>query len=70
MYDIDPPSRVLHLDAPRKASQPTALTDRQHLARLAQADPIGVRHSVGAAIVRPNTLARADGALARQIDAL
>lgn len=70
MYDIDPPARILRLDAPRKGTQPTALTDRQHVARLAQADPIAVRHSVGAAIVRLNMLARADGSLARQIDAL
>lgn len=70
MYDIDPPARVLRLDAPRKASQPTALSDRQHLAQLAQADSIAVRHSVGAAILRLNTLARADGSLARQFDAL
>lgn len=51
MYDIDPPARILRLDAPRKGTQPTALTDRQHLARIAQADPIAVRHSLGAAIV-------------------
>lgn len=70
MQDPFPPSPILRLDAPRKATQPTAPTDRQHLARLAQADPIAVRHSVGAAIIRLNTLARADGALARQIDAL
>lgn len=37
MYDIDPPSPVLRLSAPRKATQPTALTDRQHMARIAQA---------------------------------
>lgn len=53
---------------PRRATQPTAMTDRQHLARIAQADPIAVRHSVGAAIVRLNTLARADGVLAQRID--
>lgn len=70
MQDPFPPSPILRLGAPRRASQPTALTDRQHLARLAQADPIAVRHSVGAAIVRLNALARADGALARQIKAL
>jgi hypothetical protein len=70
MYDIDPPSPVLRLDAPRKATQPTALTDRQHLARLAQSDPIAVRHSAGAAIIRLNTLARADGFLAQRLDAL
>lgn len=123
---------------PRRATQPTALTDRQHMARIAQADaadsefreriiqkvgehhrrmvmaagpallravarnhgiawdgtfpikalppmdprflvevtieddadPIATRHSVGAAIVRFNTLARADGILAQRIDAL
>lgn len=52
---------------PRRATQPTALTDRQHMARIAQADPIAVRHSVGAAIIRLNTLARADGFLAQRI---
>lgn len=55
---------------PRKATQPTALTDRQHMARVAQADPIATRHSVGAAILRLNTLARADGVLAQRIDSL
>lgn len=55
---------------PRRATQPTALTDRQHMARVAQADPWTTRHSVGAAIVRLNTLARADGILAQRIDAL
>ncbi|WP_345820481.1 hypothetical protein ABC766_00270 [Methylobacterium fujisawaense] len=52
---------------PRRATQPTALTDRRHMARIAQADPIAVRHSVGAAIIRLNTLARADGFLAQRI---
>lgn len=33
MYDPDPPSPILRLDAPRKATQPTAQSDRQHLAR-------------------------------------
>ncbi|MET3481561.1 hypothetical protein [Methylobacterium sp. 1973] len=55
---------------PRRATQPTLLTDRQHLARIAQSDPIAVRHSVGAAILRLNTLARADGFLAQRIDQL
>jgi|UPI0004B5BF36 hypothetical protein len=40
------------------------------MARIAQADPWTTRHSVGAAIVRLNTLARADGILAQRIDAL
>ncbi len=55
---------------PRRATQPTALTDRQHMARIAQADPIAVRHSVGAAIIRLKTLARADGCLAQRLDTL
>ena len=54
----------------RKATQPTGLTDRQHLARLAQSDPIANRHSLGAAILRLRTLAEAEGSLAREIDAL
>lgn len=79
MYDIDPPSPILHLSAPRKASQPTRLTDRQHLARIVQADPIAVRHSVGADVVifracgaveRVRSLRVADGDLALQIDVL
>lgn len=63
-------SPVLPPQAPRRATQPTALTDRQHLARIAQADPWTTRHSVGAAIIRLNTLARADGVLAQRIDQL
>jgi len=70
MYDIDPPSPILHLSAPRKATQPTALTDRQHLARLAQPDPIANRHNVGAVIHQLKILAEADGSLARVIRAL
>jgi len=70
MYDIDPPNRILHLSAPRKATQPTALTDRQHLARLAQSDPIANRHNVGAVIHQLKILAEADGSLARVIRAL
>lgn len=70
MFDTDAPTRILRLDAPRKASQPTTSSDRQHMARIAQSDPIAVRHSVGAAIVHLNKLALADGWLARHIDAL
>jgi hypothetical protein len=70
MYDIDPPSPILHLSAPRKATQPTALTDRQHLARLAQSDPIANRHNVGAVIHQLKILAEADGSLAPVIRAL
>ncbi|MGX9980692.1 hypothetical protein [Methylobacterium fujisawaense] len=40
------------------------------MARIAQADPIAVRHSVGAAIIRLKTLARADGCLAQRLDTL
>lgn len=70
MYNIDPPSPLLRFDAPRKATQPTALTDRQHLARLAQADPIALRHSVGATIDNLRALAEADRSLAREIGKL
>jgi hypothetical protein len=70
MYDIDPPSPILLLSAPRKATQPTALTDRQHLARLAQSDPIANRHNVGAVIHQLKILAEADDSLARVIRAL
>lgn len=73
---------------PRKATQPTALTDRQHMARVAQADGFSARENVEyvlahpgipspealavarAAIIRLNTLARADGVLAQRIDSL
>ena len=70
MGDPFPGSPVLHLFAPRKATQPTALTDRQHLARLAQSDPIANRHNVGAVIHQLKILAEADGSLARVIRAL
>jgi hypothetical protein len=33
MYDIDPPSPILRLSAPRKAEQPTLKADAQHIAR-------------------------------------
>ena len=70
MRDPFPGSPVLHLSAPRKATQPTALTDRQHLARLAQSDPIANRHNVGAVIHQLKILAEADDSLARVIRAL
>ena len=62
---------------PRKATSPRAQTDRQHLARLAQADPIAVRHATGGDIVifrasgaveRIKALAVADGDLAYALD--
>jgi hypothetical protein len=33
MYDIDPPSPILRLSAPRNATQPTLQSDQQHIAR-------------------------------------
>lgn len=78
MFDIDPPGPILRLDAPRKANQPTAQSDRQHLARMRQADPIAVRHGTGAdvlvfrangAVERLKALRVADGDLAYALDA-
>lgn len=85
MFDIDPPSPVLRLDVPRKGTQPTALTDRQHMARIAQEGPWFPRHSIvcitGVArksagyvfkgsIEQLREVSDADRCLAQRIDAL
>jgi hypothetical protein len=65
---------------PRKATQPTALTDRQHMAQREQvevriinnvtvhAQSICTAEALGRIIDRHRTLARADGVLAQRID--
>lgn len=40
-------------DGPRKATQPTALTDRQHMARIAQADGFSARENVDYVLANP-----------------
>lgn len=66
---------------PRRATQPTALTDRQHLARIAQADGFSARENVDYVLAHPGipspeapTAARAAiirlNTLAQRIDAL
>lgn len=68
------------LAAPRTANQPTRLSDRQHLARIAQSDPWTVRHSVASgpeamvfrtcgAVLRLKALAEADADLSGALDA-
>lgn len=38
MYDIDPPSPVLHLSSPQAGTQPTLKTNAQHLAQRDQSN--------------------------------
>lgn len=81
MYDIDPPSPILRLDAPRKATQPTLKSDAQHLARVEQGRTasgggyVTIRLSSSAEMNRRlisylDDLSRADGFLAQRIDQL
>ena len=70
MRDLFSTAPVLSLSAPRAATFPRVNSDRQHLARLAQSDPIANRHNVGAVIHQLKILAEADGSLARVIRAL
>ncbi|MGE8129024.1 hypothetical protein ACQKQD_18785 [Methylobacterium sp. NPDC080182] len=75
MYDIDPPSPVLRLNDPRRATQPTLNADRQHLA---QREPVPVYISYTLTInAQPDCTAEVIGriidryrTLAQRIDAL
>jgi hypothetical protein len=58
----------------RKGSQPTSLTDRQHLARLERFERSGPREALvfraNGAVERFKALNAAEASLAREIDAL
>lgn len=78
MFDIDPPSPVLHLSSPQAGTQPTLRANAQHLAQHTQSKPrVRIAEGIAAHWARLHTartglrsLAEADGTLAHHIGAL
>lgn len=73
MYDVDPPSPILRLDAPRAATQPTLKTDAQHLARRTALQPATEPHTLisrmDGSVLRLRALSKADADLSGALDA-
>ncbi|MCJ2084618.1 hypothetical protein MKK88_01225 [Methylobacterium sp. E-005] len=72
MYDIDPPSPILRLNAPRKGDGGTVLNPEPAapIPFPAQLDRYLAKRDADAAILRVKALRKADESLARWIDRL